>query len=397
VTDASRTPVRRAAPAAALGIGLFLVACLVPPIGLYTGKAPADVKLFQTFGERMLGGEIPYRDFFVEYPPGALPAFVLPALGPADDYVVLFKSLQIGFGAAAIAFVALTLALLGASPRRLYLATAFVALAPLALGPTVLNRYDLWPAALLAGAIAALVAGRTTLGLGVLGAAVIAKGYALAAVPPALLYVWARGGRNELRRGAIAFVATVVVVAAPFLVTGPGGLRHAFRIQTGRGLHIESLGGSILAAADRLGLYSADVVSGFAFELHGSLPDAVATVATLVQLAVVVAVWILYRRGPATERRLVVAMAAAVAAFAAFGKVLSPQFLIWLVPLVPLAGGLVAPGLLLAALGLTQAFFPDRYRGVLDIKGETWLVLGRNLVLVALFAVLAAQLRSQRE
>ena len=48
----------------------------------------------------------------------------------------------------------------------------------------------------------------------------------------------------------------------------------------------------------------------------------------------------------------------------------------------------VAPGLLLAALGLTQAFFPDRYRGVLDIGGETWLVLARNLVLVALFAVL---------
>ena len=34
----------------------------------------------------------------------------------------------------------------------------------------MLNRYDLWPAALLAGALAALVAGRTTLGLGVLGA-----------------------------------------------------------------------------------------------------------------------------------------------------------------------------------------------------------------------------------
>jgi uncharacterized membrane protein len=293
--------------------------------------------------------------------------------------------------------VALTLALLGVTRRRLYLATAFAALAPLALGPTVLNRYDLWPAALLAGALAALVAGRTAIGLGVLGAAVIAKGYALAAVPPALLYVSARGGRAELRRGAIALLATILVVAGPFLVTGPGGLRHALRIQTGRGLHIESLGGSILTAADRLGLYGADVVSGFAFELHGSLPDAVALLATLVQVAAVVAVWVLYRRGPANGHRLVVAAAAAVVAFTAFGKILSPQFLIWLIPLVPLAGGVVAPGLLLAALGLTQAFFPSRYRGVLDIGGETWLVLGRNAVLVALFAVLVTQLRAQRE
>ena len=391
------TAVRRAAPAAAVGIGLFLVACLAPRVGLYTGHAPADVKLFQTFGERTLGGEIPYRDFFVEYPPGALPAFVLPALGSSDDYVLLFKLLQIGCGAAAVALVALTLGVLAVTTRRLYLGTSFAALAPLALGPTVLNRYDLWPAALLAGALAALVAGRTTLGLGVLGAAVIAKGYALAAVPPALLYVWARGGRNELKRGTIALVGTAFVVAVPFLVTGPGGLRHAFKIQTERGLHIESLGGSILAAMDRLGAYKADVVSGFAFELDGSLPDAVATLAVLVQLAAVVAVWILYRRGQATGQRLVVAAAAAVTAFIAFGKILSPQFLIWLIPLVPLAGGLLAPGLLLTALGLTQAFFPDRYRGVLDIGGETWLVLGRNLVLVALFAVLAAQLRPQRE
>jgi hypothetical protein len=85
------TAVRRAAPAAAVGIGLFLAACLAPRVGLYTGHAPADVRLFQTFGERMLGGEIPYRDFFVEYPPGALPAFVLPALGPSDDYVLLSR------------------------------------------------------------------------------------------------------------------------------------------------------------------------------------------------------------------------------------------------------------------------------------------------------------------
>ena len=397
MTDPGPTPGRRALPAAAVGIALFLAACVVPGIGLYTGDAPADVKLFQTFGERMLGGEIPYRDFFVEYPPGALPAFVLPALGPTEDYVVLFKILQIGFGAAAIAFVALTLSLLGATPRRLYLATSFAALAPLALGPTVLNRYDLWPAALLAGALAALVAGRTAIGLGVLAAAVMAKGYAIAVVPPALLYVHARGGRNELRRGVIAFAATAFVIAAPFMVLGPGGLREALRVQTERGLHIESLGGSILTAADRLGLYTVDVFSSFAIELEGSLPDAVGRLAVLVQLAAVVGVWIIFRRGPATGQRLVVAAAAGVTAFIAFGKVLSPQFLIWLIPLVPLAEGLVAPALLLAALGLTQSFFPSRYHDVVVIGPETWLVVGRNVVLVALFVVLTAQLRAQRE
>jgi hypothetical protein len=391
------TAARRAAPAAALGILLFLAACFAPGIGLYTGDAPADVKLFQTFGDRFLAGEIPYRDFFVEYPPGALPAFVLPALGPADEYVPLFKTLQIALGATAIGLLALTLALLGATRRRLYLATAFAALAPLALGPTLLNRYDLWPVALLAGALTCVVAGRVTPGLALLALAVLAKGYAIVIVPPVLLYLWAHGGRDALRRGAIAFGAVALVLVAPFAATGPGGLRYSFSVQTSRGLHVESLGGSLLAALDWLGIYAADVVSGFAFELEGGLPDVVASLATLAQLAAVAATWVLFRRGPATPQRLALAAAAAVVAFAAFGKVLSPQFLIWLVPLVPLASGVAAPALLLGALGLTQWFFPGRYGDVTALGGSTWIVLARNLVLVALFALLAAQLRAQRE
>ena len=397
MSAASTNPVRRAAPAAALGVALFVAACFAPRIGLYTGDAPADVKLFQTFGERFLAGEIPYRDYFVEYPPGALPAFVLPALGESGSYVLLFKLLHIAFGAAAIALGALTLTLLGATRQRRYLTTAFLALAPLALGPTVLNRYDLWPAVLLAGALAGLVGGRVALGLALLAVAILAKGYALAVLPVALLYVFARHGRPGLRRGSIAFAATAFLVVAPFAVLGPGGLRHSFSIQTSRGLHLESLGGSLLAAADRVGIYTAEVVGGFAFELDGTLPDVVATLATLLQLAALVAAWVLFKRGPATPQRLVVAAAASVAAFAAFAKVLSPQFLIWLLPLVPLAGGIAAPALLLVALGLTQAFFPSRYRGVLDLEGETWLVVARNLVLVALFAALAWRLRAQPE
>ena len=54
--------------------------------------------------------------------------------------------------------------------------------------------------------------------------------------------------------------------------------------------------------------------------------------------------------------------AAAVVAFVALGKVLSPQFLIWLAPLVPLVAGrrgLRASVLLVVALVLTQLWFPS--------------------------------------
>jgi hypothetical protein len=85
--------------------------------------------------------------------------------------------------------------------------------------------------------------------------------------------------------------------------------------------------------------------------------------------------------------------AAAVCAFVAFGKVLSPQFLIWLIPVVPLVRGrrgLWGSALLLAALVLTQVWFPFRYfRLALDFEnGLSWVLLARDLVLVALVFVL---------
>ena len=396
MTPERATPLRRAAPAAVVGILLFLAACFVPRIGIYTGDQVEDVRLFQTFGERFLAGEIPYRDFFLEYPPGALTSFVVPALAASEDFTLAFKLLHIVFGCAVVGCVSVTLALLDASRTRLYAATALAATTPLILGPTVLNRYDLWPALLTAAGLAALVGGRTVLGPALLGLATIAKGYAIVLLPLAVLYVWRRRGPEQAKRSLIAYGAAVLVVMLPFAALGPGGLKHSLWIQLRRGLHIESLAGSVLAAADRLGLYTAHVFNGFAIELEGTLPSVAAAASTLIQIVALGAVWLVFARGEPSRQRLITASAAAVTAFVVFGKVLSPQFIIWLVPLVALVPGVTPSLLVVAAAALTRGFFPERYSGVTHIQRETWLVLSRNLVLVMLFATLLRLLAQRR-
>jgi hypothetical protein len=106
-----------------------------------------------------------------------------------------------------------------------------------------------------------------------------------------------------------------------------------------------------------------------------------------------------FARGRGGREALVRSAAAVLCAFVAFGKVLSPQFLLWLIPVVPLVRGrrgLWASGLLAVALVLTQVWFPSRYfRFALDFEpGLSWLVLARDLVLVAVVAVLALPRRA---
>jgi len=391
---------RRAATAGAFGSGLFLLACALPVIGLFGRQQSADVALYQRYGEQLLAGRIPYRDYYVEYPPASLVAFAAPALGPAEHYTVIFKALMVLCGCAAIACLAIVLARIGAGPLRLYGATAFAGLAPLALGEVVLDRYDLWPSALTAGALAGVALGHSRLPYGLLGLGAAAKVYPLVLLP--LLAVRTRrvAGRSALKRGLAAFAATTLVVVLPFALLGPGGVRFSAKVQLVRPLQVESLGGSLAFAADRLGLTDVSVSSEYgSHNVHGAGVRAITLLVTLLLIASLSAVWLTFARGEPTLARLAGASIAVVAAFVAFGKVLSPQYLIWLIPLVPLAlesVWLPAAALLLAALALTHVWFPEHYSDVVALDDIAWLVLARNAVLVALFSLLLVSLARRR-
>jgi hypothetical protein len=393
--------------AAFAAIALFVVSWTLLHVGFYKHKQLIDTPVYQHYGNAIADGKVPYRDFKVEYPPGALPVFALPGLAePGRDQNVStgfrrsFETLMWLCGAAALAAMAVVLRTLRRSTLSVWAALCFAAIAPLLLGSVLLSRFDLWPAALVAAALAVLVSGRLRLGHALLGLGVTAKLYPAVFVPLGVAFVWKRAGRREALTCLAVALGVVAAVFAPFVILSPGGVWQSVSVQLTRPLQVESLGSALLLVGHHVfGLGVTGDTSHGSQNLAGNAAGWLAVLSTVLQACVLIWIWAAFARGRGDAEALVRSTAAALCAFVAFGKVLSPQFMIWLIPIVPLVRGrrgLGASALLGLALVLTQIWFPFRYfRLSLNFEvGLSWVLLARDLTLVALVALLIVTLRS---
>lgn len=353
-----------------------------------------DTPTYQSYAQQTVDGRIPYRDFSLEYPPG----FLLPALAPDataspadfDSYARAFDRWMAGAGVVMLLLAAVALAALRARPAHFATALGFIAISPFLLGNVMMARFDLWVTALAIGGLSALLAGRERTGGALLGAAIATKLWPVVLVPLGLIWIWRRRDRAAALRWLTLVVAVGAAFFLPFAALAPGGLGHSFALQIDRPLQIESLGSTLLLAAHNVGGLATSVKTGYGSQnlvAHGA--TAVAIASTLLQLLALCAVWVAFARGPARADRLATAAAASVAVFVAFGKVFSPQYLIWLIPFVPLARSRLASLLLGVALVATQFYFPTHY---IDLPGlqawAAWLVLARDAVVLLLAAEL---------
>ena len=372
---------------------VYLVACAVAYGGLFSHAYPGDVGTYADYGRALvLHGHIPYRDFYDEYPPGSVPLFALPALIWNAHYVLVFKLLMTACGLGFTVCAAWTVRRLGLSSWRL----APIVLAPVLMGPVFLNRYDPLPAFLVSLALVALLRGQERFSGGLLGAGTALKLYPAVVVPVAI-----RRARSLVGAGT-AYVVTAAVLVLPLFALAPGGVGYSLWTQAKRHLQIESLGASILLVGSKLGIHHVGWIRGKpgSIDIGGTLADSVGVLSSLLALALVLVVAWVFWKGPDDDERMVTAWAAAVAAWVVFGKVLSPQYLTWLVPLVPLAAGRKgrwAAVVWFAVLAITQLEYlgGGRY-GQRDQNWSVWVLLVRNLGLVGMFALLLAQLRDRK-
>jgi glycosyl transferase family 87 len=380
-----------------LGISFFAL------IGWLERGQLSDVPVYVHYASLVRGGAVPYRDFALEYPPAALPPMLAASYLPWS-YATSFAVLIGLCGAGCIAAAAWALRAAGADATRTWAALLAIGVSPLVLGSLFDTRFDLWPALLAIAAVAAAARERPVVSGGLLGLGFAAKLWPVVLLPIVAVHLWRRRGREAAFAAVAAFVVVAAVCFLPFAVLAPSGLRGMFSDQLSRPLQVESLGAGVLMAGEHLGLRPLRTVNSHGAQaLSGRGAGLAADLSTVLEIVAVIAVWWLYAvRRRADGEGLLLAAAATVTALVAFDKVLSPQYLIWLVPFVFLVRGghgIVAGALLLLALGLTQTWFPWHYWPLaLDHASPwSWYLLARDLALVAIAAGLIFELSRGRD
>jgi Glycosyltransferase family 87 len=387
-----------AAGAVLLGISFYVLAAW-----LENGKL-SDVSVYMGYADVMRHGSVPYRDFPFEYPPAALPPMLLAAY-MSWSYTTSFAVLMGVCGAGCIVAAAVALRAAGAGATRTWVALLAIGVAPLALGSVFDTHFDLWPALLAVGAMAAVVRERPVVSGALLGLGFAAKLWPAVLLPIAVVHIWRRKGGNAALAHLAVFVAVAAACFIPFAVLAPDGLRSMFADQLNRPLQVESLGAAVLMAAQHLGMRPLTTVTSHGAQaLTGRGAGLAADLSTVLEVVTVVAIWVLFaRRRNAGTEAVLLASAAAVAALVAFDRVLSPQYLIWLVPLVLLVRGergILAGALLILALGLTHTWQLAGHYWSLALKHAapwSWYLLARDLALVAIAVLLLLELSRARD
>ncbi|HJZ61715.1 MAG TPA: glycosyltransferase 87 family protein [Miltoncostaeaceae bacterium] len=331
-----------------------------------------DLRVYSHAARLIDAGLVPYRDFDLEYPPAAAGLFWAASRLPGG--------FQLSFSMLMLACLAITalggLAAawrLGLGGARRALLVGVIALSPVLLGPLVETRYDLVLSATVAWCVWAILSERWWAAWALLALAAAAKLVPIALLPALLVLHGRRAGWRPAALGAAASVAVVAATILPFAVIAPSGTWRLFAYHLDRPLQIESSGAALLLAwSHATGDHLRQVQSFGSENIAGSAPNAVATILSLLAVVLVVAIaWSLWRQAldPAWRDATVRALAATMAALVVSGKVLSPQYLCWLLPLVlliPGRRGLAAAIVTGISLGVTQAIFPTLYGALVD-------------------------------
>lgn len=381
------------------GVLLLFTYNVIPYIS--HGDIVGDVKTYNRWSQAFASGHFPLHDPLWQYPPGAAIVIALPRIVRGITGLSYYSA----FYAMALLADLITFLMVvyrcwhtaersratGVTTRRIdYTGAWAYVVAIFMLGPMVYGRYDIVVAMTAAFGLA-VTTGSAKWTWRLRGIA-IGFGAVLKLWPAALAVGLPKraDGRRALLWAGIAALLPVLALSAAL----PGAFGFLSG-QQNRGLEVESVLATPFLIARHLGYPGVIRHQYGAFEITG--PGIGAVLLCCEALTVAGFAWLLWwrRRADLVPGRWSTALyydAALTAVMIAIvtSRVLSPQYLVWVVALIALCltlqeSALRGPcWLLLAAISLTQVEFPLLFsRLVHGGRWAPWFVTGRNLMLVA--------------
>ncbi len=320
---------------------------------------PYDVDVTKTRGDSPLPPlghpddgrfHMPYAEAPLEYPPPNLPFVIAPRLVTSSfaTYAYAFGALM---GALLIA-AGLMAARIGAGASSTSRSTSqkedeaqrifALGLLLLAHGAIAIQRLDAIVALLLVLMVRSAIR-REDAALGFWGGLLGATKFVPILVLPVLVIASGVRGGKRLAAIALGAGAGLALGLGPMIVMGRESLPAVLAYHAARGLHVESTLGVLYGTAKAvIGRPEASLLDYGSFNFHGPVADLLAKAAMPLTLVLVGFVAWASRLGDGTDdsedesrtEHIVLAALAATTALWLGGKVFSPQYLTWALPLV---------------------------------------------------------------
>jgi len=337
----------------------LVVAALLTSLVVYMHgpNMHGDQSLYDRYAWDFWAGDPPYRSLPAEYPLLALLPISLTILPPLTDFISVFAIWML------VLLVVFVIVLARRESPRV--AEVFAVTIAIAGWGTVLGRYDLVPAFVTVLALWAARRRRFGPAYALLAVGVLLKLYPALFVPLVAMEQWRALGGVPLRtrppRAVVAGVGlfcllTAAGFAVAFLVN-PAGWLGPFSYNAGRPIQLESVPATLLWLSGLLGFPTGPDKSFGSTNLVGQLSTPISLLADLALVAGLV--WV-YLRQAAGRLELTAAFAGCLLVVIATGRVLSPQYLIWVLPFLAILLRRFDP-VWLAVCVLTVAEFPFGY------------------------------------
>jgi hypothetical protein len=360
----------------------------------------SDLALYHRTAVHLLEGKVPFRDFKLEYPFFALIPIVIPQImngltggGFAGySFWLVLQNLLLGLSIGILIYKTV-----GLNKKVAVYKYAVILLFSL---PIFLYRFDPFPAFLTIFTIYSVLLKPFSSGASLM-VSIGAKLYTIIFLPViGLFYLINRRYKSAVLSLLGALLVALIAIIFFFMME-ENGFQDFLTYHQTRGIHLESFAGGLLLLLYQFGIGSVEVKHSFgAMHLVTPWTDnllfLVKIITPLCFATLLAFIGGAFREQKLRERKvpvlsLVHAFTAQLLLFLLLNKVLSPQYMVWLLPVIPFCNSRIFL-IFTAALMLTVFIFPGEYHYLIARHISMVLVLNlRNFLLIwLLFEVLYA-------